>query len=255
MSGYDQLKRGLEMINELGMDDPRTHEALAGAITSGDLDSEALASAYGALGQCYHGTGRQSEAATVLAKGIALTEEPRKLAIMHHELGETFFVLEREAQAEGHYRQALALDRQHPYAIDTMLLLARALYMRSDGGPEALDESYGYAQEALAVLRSPQGSDYVLFEGRTKAEFDALFIGAICKSEMSSDRHRFEAAESFEEAERLALDNRDEIANQELANVYTSWIEMLWRMGRERDALLVADRASRNLPGFTWRPS
>jgi hypothetical protein len=172
---------------------------------------------------------------------------PEKLAVMHHELGETLFVLEREPEAEAHYRKSLDLDREHRYAPDMMALLGRAIYFRSEGNQTLLDESYQSFAEAYAVMTSPEAEKYTPFFSREKLVFDSLFGMGVCKSEMTNDTERFEAAKLFEGAEQIAVQNRDYITADELMNVYRSWVALLERMGLERDAQLIAERASRNL--------
>lgn len=247
MSGYDDLNRGMGFYGELGPDDSRTQEALYAAIESGDLDDESLGLAYSVLGSALHATGEQQKAKEALTKATELLREPTLLANAHHELGETLFVLERESEAETHYRRALEYDRNHTYAPDTLQLLGKADYSRSAGDAALLEEAYSYFDESLALLTSPDGEKYGTFFGRPKGLFDGTFGAAICKSEMPGDKHGFEAVELFKAAEQLALDNRDAITGAELENTYKCWMALLVRMGLEREAHLVADRATRSL--------
>ncbi len=251
MSGYDQLGVGLARLQEFGFDDPAAHDALLDAILSEDLSQEDMALAYSALGSAYHAIGRQEDALGCLTTVVGISRDPARLALAHHELGETLFALDREPEAEAHYRESLRLDRQHPCAPDTMLLLGRALYMRwnRDGGEDAdlLDEAYRHFAEAFALLDAAEPGTYALTLPHEKVQFDAAFGMAVCKSDMSLDTHRFEALRLFEQAEQLGLARRDLIPNAEIENVYKSWIALHQRMGRDRDATLVMERAERAL--------
>jgi tetratricopeptide (TPR) repeat protein len=249
MSGHDDLLNGIQAIRELGFDDPRAHKALQSAIDSGDLDAEGNAIAYFELGRCWHGTGKQDKAQEALEQAIALGTDPKLLALAHHELGETYFVLEQESEAEKHFRQSLAQDRQHTFAPDTLILLARIVYLRTehDDNLSLLEESYGFSDEALVLLEGPDSEQYGDFFSRPKALFDCYFGKALCKSDMPRDKERLEAVPNFERAEQIALEHPDSITRTELENTYKCWAGMLNRMGLERDVELVADRATRNL--------
>jgi tetratricopeptide (TPR) repeat protein len=247
MTGPEHLQRAFALLNELGLDDPQVHAEFQAAIDAGDLERQDAAVAHGQLGSCYHAIGRQSEAEQFLSRAIALAESPAALAIMHHELGETLFVLEREREAERHYREALRLDRQHPFAPDTLTLLGRAVYFRANSDPALLDESYNYLAESRALWESEDADKYTPFHTEEKAIFDNVFLMGICKSEMPSDNEHFEAVRLFEEAEQIALENREHITDTELKNLGLSWVALLTRMGLERDAQLVAERFARHL--------
>jgi tetratricopeptide (TPR) repeat protein len=247
MSGYDDLARGLGAADELGCDDPRTLDALRAAIESGDLEDEDLATAYLALGGCLHATGYQEPARQCLEGGIQYSRMPDKLALLHHELGETLLVLGQEREAEAACRRSLELDRQHAYAPDSMALVGRALYLRSNGNPALLEESYSFFYEAYAVLTSARGDDYTVFHSRAKALFDALYGMGVCKEEMGHDKERFEAVKLYEQAVQMASTHRDDITEVESTNVYGSLIRLLRRMGLEREAELAEERAKRSL--------
>jgi tetratricopeptide (TPR) repeat protein len=248
MSGYEDLNRGIEGLRELGFDDERAHEAMRAAIGSGDLDDDSLGLAHSMLGSAFHGTGRQEEARKELEQAVKLLSHPTLLANAHHELGETLFVLNEEPEAEKHYRKALEADREHTFAPDTLMLLGRAVYMRSDGDLELLEESYRYYDESLALLESAQSDNYGTFNARPKALFDAVFGKAICKSEMPGQNQQFEAIELFKEAERLALEHPGDITTHtELRNTYLSWGSLLHRMGLDREVQLVGERFERNV--------
>ena len=249
MSGYDDLARGIRGIQEFGPDDPRVHQALQAAIDSGDLDDENTAAAYLEHGRCWHDTGKQTKARDALAQAISLSNAPALLALAHHELGETYFVLEQESEAEDHFRKSLAYDRQHLFAPDSLILLGRVAYMRTEHEDNLalVEECYGYFDEALALLEGPDGEKYGTFFGHHKALFDACFGKALCKSDMPRDKERFEAVPNFERAEQIALEHPEHITREELENIYRCWANMLGRMGLERDMKLVVDRAGRHL--------
>jgi tetratricopeptide (TPR) repeat protein len=137
--------------------------------------------------------------------------DPTGLALAHYQLGEALFALKQEPEAEKHYRKSLESDRQHIFAPDTLILLGRAVYMRSEGDVELLEEAYHYFDEALALLESPQAANYQTFHPHSKALFDAVSGKAICKSYMPGDKQRFEAIKLFAKAEKLALKNPEEI--------------------------------------------
>lgn len=249
MSGYDDLALGLSGMSELGQDDPRVHNALQSAIDSGDLEDEDAGLAYSALGSCWHAIGEQTKARNVLTKAIRLSEDPARLALTHHELGETYFAMEKEDQAEEHFRKSLASDRQHNFAPDTLLLLGRVVYMRveQEDDLQLVEECYGFFDEAVAMLESPDSAKYGDFFSRSKTLFDLYTSKATCKAVMPSDNERFEAARYFEQAEQIALEHPETITRQELQNVYLDWAELYKGMGLEREVELVLDRVKRNL--------
>jgi AraC-like DNA-binding protein len=233
VSGYDDLAIGLRVMDELRQDDPRVIGSLVAAIESGDLSDEDTGLAYSALGSCLHATGQQEQARDALQHAIRLMEDPQRLAIAHHELGETFFVLEQMKKAEKHFRESLAYDKTHSFVPDTLILLARVIHMQAQEkvGRKLIEESYSFFDEAVALLEAPDGEKYGTVFRHEKALFDGYFGKAICKSDMPRDKERFEAVPFFEQAEQIALEWAPLITRAELENVYECWAGMLNQMG------------------------
>lgn len=249
MSGVEYLALAERGLSELGIDDPGVRAGFEAAIDSGDLDTEQMARACFGLGHCHHGTDEQAEAKGLLEQCISLSTDPLLLALAHYELGETYFALGQERIAEEHFRKSLEHNRQHTFAPDTLLLLGRVAYMRAaqEGNLQLLEECYGYFDEAIAMLESPDSERYGDAFGRQKTLFDLYTGKGVCKAAMPRDNERFEAARYFEQAEKIALEHPEAITRQELLNVYTDWAKVYKSMGLEREVELVLDRVKRNI--------